>query len=123
MNRRGAALTTVRRLAVLAAALALAACGALKTRTPSPPAPEPAPSPAPPPPAPAEPGPALIRPPLPAKPSCVPKGLARAPKYPDTDQALREAGGAADRYQLMARGRLLRNQRLTELEKVVDGCR
>jgi hypothetical protein len=55
--------------------------------------------------------------------SCVPKTLPRAPKYPDTDAALRDAGGAADRYQLMAAGRLLRDRRLAELEKVVDGCR
>jgi hypothetical protein len=32
-------------------------------------------------------------------------------------------GGAADRYQLMAAGRILRARRLADLEKVVDGCR
>jgi hypothetical protein len=53
----------------------------------------------------------------------VPRTLARPPKYPDTDQALREAGGAADRYQLMAAGRLLRIQRLAELERILEGCR
>lgn len=55
--------------------------------------------------------------------SCVPKSLPRTPKYPDSDAALRDAGGAADRYQLMAAGRLLRERRLADLEKVVDGCR
>jgi hypothetical protein len=55
--------------------------------------------------------------------SCVPKALPRAPKYPDTDAALRDAGGAADRYQLLAAGRILRTQRLAELEKAIDGCR
>jgi hypothetical protein len=53
----------------------------------------------------------------------VPKALAHAPKYPDTDAALKDAGGAADRYQLMAAGRLLRMRRLAELEKTVDACR
>jgi hypothetical protein len=55
--------------------------------------------------------------------SCVPKSFPRAPKYPDTDATLRDAGGAADRYQLMAAGRLLRERRLADLEKLVDGCR
>ncbi|MGH6910291.1 MAG: hypothetical protein ACREE0_17165 [Phenylobacterium sp.] len=55
--------------------------------------------------------------------ACVPKTFPRAPKYPDTDAALRDAGGAADRYQLMAAGRVLRSLRLTELEKIVEGCR
>jgi hypothetical protein len=55
--------------------------------------------------------------------ACVPRELPRAPRYPDTDQALKQAGGAADRYQLLAAGRLLREQRLALLEKVVAGCR
>lgn len=59
----------------------------------------------------------------PAKARCVPRTLSKAPKYPDTDAALRDAGGAADRYQLMAAGRLLRDRRLAELEKVIEGCR
>jgi hypothetical protein len=53
----------------------------------------------------------------------VPKAFPRAPKYPDTDAALLDAGGAADRYQLMAAGRVLRALRLAELEKIVEGCR
>jgi hypothetical protein len=61
--------------------------------------------------------------PAPQRTSCVPRALPRAPRYPDTDSALREAGGAADRYQLMAAGRLLRIQRLAELERVLEGCR
>jgi len=55
--------------------------------------------------------------------ACVPKNFPRAPKYPDTDSALLDAGGAADRYQLMAAGRVLRALRLAELEKIVEGCR
>ena len=65
----------------------------------------------------------VVKVPVPVKEACVPKTLSRAPKYPDTDAALRDAGGAADRYQLMAAGRLLRERRLADLEKVVDGCR
>lgn len=55
--------------------------------------------------------------------SCVPRTLGPAPRYPDTDSALRAAAGAADRYQLMAAGRILRQKRLEELERVVAGCR
>ena len=62
-------------------------------------------------------------PPPPVKRSCVPKTFPRAPKYPDTDAALRDAGGAADRYQLMAAGRVLKNMRLADLERIVEGCR
>jgi hypothetical protein len=62
-------------------------------------------------------------PPAPVKRACVPKAFPRAPKYPDTDAALRDAGGAADRYQLMAAGRVLKNMRLAELERIVEGCR
>jgi hypothetical protein len=55
--------------------------------------------------------------------SCVPKGVGPAPRYPDTDARLRAAAEAADRYQLLAAGRLLRIRRLAELERVVDACR
>lgn len=54
---------------------------------------------------------------------CVPEGLKAAPAYPDTDMALKAAPGAADRYQLLAAGRLLRSQRLAEVEPVIAGCR
>jgi len=110
--------------ACVAVGLALSGCALFKPRTaqpphiaiPPPPVTQPAqepqaPSPKPPP------------PPPPAKVSCVPKTFPRAPKYPDTDAALRDAGGAADRYQLMAAGRLLRDKRLQDLEKTVDACR
>ena len=59
----------------------------------------------------------------PPKVSCVPRAFPKAPRYPDTDQALRAAGGAADRYQLLAAGRLARAKRLAELERIVDNCR
>ncbi|MBS0334795.1 MAG: hypothetical protein JSS35_18650 [Proteobacteria bacterium] len=104
-------------------ALMLCACQTLKPKTPPhldvPGQPPPAASAAPPPPAIKPPPP----PPAAARPSCVPKGFPKAPRYPDTDQALRDAGGAADRYQLMAAGRVLREHRLAELERLVEGCR
>lgn len=53
---------------------------------------------------------------------CVPAGLAPAPEYPDTADALRAAPDAAQRLLLMAAGRLLRTARLNELEPVVAGC-
>jgi hypothetical protein len=63
-------------------------------------------------------------PPPPAPPkSCIPRGLGPAPRYPDTDAALRAAPGAADRYQLMAAGRILRQERLEELERAIAACR
>ncbi len=109
-------------LAVGLAGLSLAACQTLKPK-PAPPPPPVAETPSAP--APAAPPPPMIHPPppAPARVSCVPKTLAKPPKYPDSEAALREAGGAADRYQLMAAGRLLRIQRLAELEKTVEGCR
>ena len=111
--------------AVAACALALGACASLRPK-PKPVAPDvtPPPAPAPAPAATSQPvAPLIVKVPVPVKEACVPKTLPRAPKYPDSDAALRDAGGAADRYQLMAAGRLLRDRRLAELEKVVEGCR
>jgi hypothetical protein len=105
-------------LAAAGMALALGGCQSLFPRKP-PPAPPPAPAPKPPPPILMFPKPA----PPPAPKACVPKTLPPPPRYPDTDAALRAGAGAADRYQLMAAGRILRQQRLDELEKVVAGCR
>ena len=105
------------------AALALAGCQTLGHRRAPP-------GPVKPPPviAPVRPAPRPVEPrapePRPAEPrACVPRTLASPPRYPDTDAALRAAGGAADRYQLLAAGRILRQQRLEELERVVSGCR
>ncbi|WP_337188600.1 hypothetical protein [Phenylobacterium sp.] len=89
------------------------------------------PAPAPPPPPVVEPAPVLpLPPPPPPRPppppvtkSCVPRNLPPPPRYPDTDAALRAAAGAADRYQLMAAGRLLRQKRLEDLERVIQNCR
>jgi len=109
--------------AVAACGLALSACSSFMKAKPAPPAPtltQAIPLAAPPPPAAP---PVVVKVPVPVKEACVPRGFPRAPKYPDSDAALRDAGGAADRYQLMAAGRLLRERRLADLERVVDGCR
>lgn len=54
---------------------------------------------------------------------CVPATLDPAPSYPDTDEALRSARDAAERYALIAAGRLLRDARLGELEPAILVCR
>lgn len=59
---------------------------------------------------------------IPVPQPCVPKGLDAAPTYPDTDEALRKAFDAAERYQLLYAGRMLRGARLNELEPVVRSC-
>lgn len=109
-------------LGATAAALTLAGCQTLRREKPKPVDPTPPPAPVlvlpkptpPPPPAPTPP---------PAPKSCVPKALPAPPRYPDTDAALRSAAGAADRYQLLAAGRILREERLRDLEKVIAACR
>lgn len=119
MSRAGLTCAVV----VTAAALALSGCQTLikKKKPPAPELPPPA-MVAPPPP------PILVMPTKPAPPpppqrSCVPRNLPQPPRYPDTDAALRAAPGAADRYQLMAAGRILRQQRLEDLERVIQNCR
>lgn len=54
---------------------------------------------------------------------CVPVTLGAAPDYPDTDEALRAAPDAAERYRLLFLGRLLRDARLGEVESVILSCR
>lgn len=113
------------RSVVLLAALAgigLAGCQTVRRVEPPPPVVEPAPVAAKPDP------PKIVFLPRPAPPpaepkACVPKSLGPAPRYPDSDAALRASPGAADRYQLLAAGRILRQQRLEDLERVVAGCR
>lgn len=111
-----------RTLLAVTAALSLSACQSLRgpKPKPEPPAPPPPPVvvvPKPPPPPPPPP----VAPPTPK--SCVPRTLGAPPRYPDSDAALRNAPGAADRYQLMAAGRILRQQRLEDLERVIAACR
>jgi len=54
---------------------------------------------------------------------CVPAGLTVPPVYVDTDAALKAAAGPEDRFQLLAAGRIQRNQRLAQVEPVIKGCR
>ncbi|HSV03414.1 MAG TPA: hypothetical protein VLI41_09430 [Phenylobacterium sp.] len=110
MTRPGALVTS------LAAALAASGCARWPAR-PLAGIPEPA---APPPPVEKV---VRIRVPVPVPIKCVPEDLGPPPVYPDNDQALRAAGGAADRYQLLAAGRILRDERLGKLEEVVRRCR
>jgi hypothetical protein len=95
---------------------ALAGCAELPARPSSPIVK----APAAPPPAPA---PKVVRVYVPKPVKCVPEDLGPPPAYPDSEAALRDAGGAADRYQLLAAGRILREQRLSRLEEVVRRCR
>src|ERR1700755_2164759 len=107
-------------LGLILAAAAVSGCGTIP-KEPAAPTVEAAPKPPPP--------PRVIHvppPPPPAPPppkSCVPKNLPPPPKYPDSDSALRAAGGAGDRYQLIAAGRLVRLDGLSALEKIIAGCR
>ena len=55
--------------------------------------------------------------------SCVPKNFPSKPVMPDTDEALKAAPDAAARYGLIAAGRVLRTQRESEVEIVLDNCR
>lgn len=107
--------------ASVAVGLALSACATLKPKLAAPQAVVPSPAVQ----VPAEPAstPMKAAPSVAKAGACVPRSLPRAPRYPDTAEALRDAGGAADRYQLMAAGRILREKRLAELERAVDACR
>lgn len=55
--------------------------------------------------------------------SCLPDSLEPAPDYPDTKESLLGAPSAAERYRLLFAGRMLRSQRLAELETIVKGCK
>lgn len=55
--------------------------------------------------------------------ACIPDNLGPAPTYPDTDAAIRAAADAVARYALIAAGRLLRIQRASETEPVIEQCR
>lgn len=55
--------------------------------------------------------------------SCVPANLPDAPQYVDTDAALKAAPDAAERFRLIAAGRLQRQSRLAVVEPVINSCR
>jgi len=54
---------------------------------------------------------------------CVPDKTPEPPAYVDTDAALKSAAGPEDRFQLLAAGRIQRNQRLAVLEPLLRSCR
>ncbi len=61
---------------------------------------------------------------LPTATPCVPRGARiDPPVVPDTDAALKAAGGAADRYGMMAAGRKLRDQWIAEVAPILRSCR
>lgn len=53
---------------------------------------------------------------------CVAKDVDLAPQFPDTDAALRASAGAGDMMQLLAAGRLLRIQTLSEWAARLKAC-
>lgn len=74
-------------------------------------------------PAPPEPQVVTVEVPVPVAQPCVPRQVSPTPpEYVDTDDALRAARDAAERFQLLWAGRSQRNSRLAELEPVVSAC-
>jgi len=55
--------------------------------------------------------------------SCVPHDMPGKPVYVDSDDALKTAPDAAERYRLVAAGRIQRENRLEQVESVLAGCR
>jgi len=55
--------------------------------------------------------------------SCVPASLPRAPNYVDSNKALKSAHDAAERFRLLAAGRIQRNNRLAVVEPVIEACK
>ena len=53
---------------------------------------------------------------------CVPDTLGGQPIYVDTDDALKKADDAAERYQLLWAGRGQRISRLNEIEPIIAAC-
>lgn len=54
---------------------------------------------------------------------CVDKSFPAPPAYSDNDKALREAGGADARYQLLVQGRQERIARERKVEQVINTCK
>lgn len=55
--------------------------------------------------------------------TCVPNSLRAEPQYPDTAAAIKAAPGPGDLLQLLAAGRILREQWLSEVRPVLALCR
>jgi hypothetical protein len=60
---------------------------------------------------------------IPVPTACVTAATPQPPTYPDDDEAVRAAPSPGIRYSLIAAGRLLRIQRLAEIEPVLQACR
>lgn len=60
---------------------------------------------------------------VPTPTACVSNQTPPPSGYPDTDAALKAAKNFAERYGLLARGRILRDQRLAEVEPLIQACR
>lgn len=54
---------------------------------------------------------------------CVPSNVQKEPAYSDTNDALKTAPDAAERYQLLIIGRQQRMARLSEIEPVIRECK
>lgn len=55
--------------------------------------------------------------------ACVDKNFPAPPTYSDSDKALREAGGADVRLQLLIQGRSERIARERKVEQVINACK
>lgn len=54
---------------------------------------------------------------------CVPARTPGSTAFVGTDAALKSAAGPEDRFQLLAAGRVQRNQRLAIVEPILKSCR
>ena len=55
--------------------------------------------------------------------SCLPPTVRDPPETPDTDERIRASADAADLLQLLAAGRILKNQWIKEAAAAIRGCR
>ncbi len=55
--------------------------------------------------------------------TCIPKSLRAEPSYPDDAAAIKASPGPGDLLQLLAAGRILREQWLSEVRPVLALCR
>lgn len=55
--------------------------------------------------------------------TCIPKSLRPAPTVPDTDAAIKASPGPGDLLQLLAAGRIIRDQWIAEVTPAIAACR
>lgn len=60
---------------------------------------------------------------VPVTKSCIPAGFRDAPATPDTDAAIKAAPGPGEMLQLLAAGRLLYRQWISEARPILAACR